>query len=350
MIKIAHVYYGLNKGGIERLIIDLSRHQAAKGQKIDIICLNKLSLDNLVNEKAENVRLICLNRKIGQKSPIFILKLFYILLKERYNIVHVHSAQIAKLIAFVCVRAKLIVHVHAINHICFGKFPKCRCVIGVSNTVSRTIRRQYKLDNVITVLNGVDNKDIVASGLEEKNRSLVSVGTLQDDVKQQSWLINELAPFLKEENVKLYFIGNGPDYHKLKTLVAELGLIEHVFFLGSQSYSWIKANLKNYDAFVHSSNSEGFNLSAIEAGVAGLALFLSDIDVHREITRNGKYGTLYNARCSGDLRQKINVLYQSDNFNEQTFVESIKYYRSNFSSQKFLKNIDEIYSEILIKE
>ena len=203
------------------------------------------------------------------------------------------------------------------------------------------------MDNVITVLNGVDNKDILASGLEDKSRSVVSVGTLQDNVKQQSWLINELAPFLIEENVKLYFIGNGPDYHKLKTLVAELGLIEHVFFLGSQPYSWIKANLKNYDAFVHSSNSEGFNLSAIEAGVAGLALFLSDIDVHREITHNGKYGTLFNPSCNGDLRQKISLLYQSDNVNEQTSAESVKHYRSRFSSQKFLKNIDKIYSEII---
>lgn len=347
MNKIAHVYYGLNRGGIERLIIDISKHQVFNGQKIDIICLNELSQDNLVSEKPDEVRLICLNRKVGHRSPLFILKLFYILSKERYDIVHVHSAQIAKLLAFFYVRSQLIVHVHAVNHICSGSFPRCRVVIGVSDTVTRTIRRKYNLVNVTTVRNGIDNKDIQKRVSDKKSRSVVSVGTLQDDKKQQSWLISELAPFLIEENVKLFFVGDGPDCWKLKRLVAELKLDEHVFFLGSQTYTWIKANLKNYDAFVHSSISEGFNLSAIEAGSAGIALFLSNIEVHREITLNGKYGTLFNHTIKCDLRQKIKLFYQSDKFNDSNSSKWCKYYRSRFTAQEFLKKIDKIYFEII---
>lgn len=347
--KIAHIYYGLNIGGIEQLIIDLISNQINHYEVVDVICINTISLDNLSRSIPESVNLIMLNRVVGSKSISPYAKLFGLLILNNYDILHVHSAQIAKLPVFAFFRSRLVVHVHALNHICSGDFPECAKILAVSNTVKHHIQRHYGEREIITVYNGVNFDAIRKRTHDAKTRQLICVGALVDDVKRQRSLIDELSEIIIKEDLRLHFVGGGPDLGMLQDLVEDLGLTDYIYFLGNKPRVWIMQNLCNFDAFLHGSISEGFNLSAVEAAAAGLPLFLSDIPAHREISDNTTFVCLYDHARKGSLTKYLSDFYKDDMCNVDHDRTSSHEYESKFGIENFYKNIDELYREILIK-
>jgi glycosyltransferase involved in cell wall biosynthesis len=69
----------------------------------------------------------------------------------------------------------------------------------------------------------------------------------------------------KAENIRLWIIGDGPLRESLESLVAELGLIERVMFLGTLHDNDIPNFMRAADVFVLSSAWEGFGLVVAEA-------------------------------------------------------------------------------------
>lgn len=71
-------------------------------------------------------------------------------------------------------------------------------------------------------------------------------------------------------HVKFLVLGDGPDEHALKALVAKLGLGERVVFKGYVSHQELPGYLHASDIFIRASRSEGFGASFVEAMAAGL--------------------------------------------------------------------------------
>lgn len=81
-----------------------------------------------------------------------------------------------------------------------------------------------------------------------------------------------LAEVLRnKKNIKLFFIGGG-EY--LEPLRIKYNNNDNIHFLGELKGF---CNYRDYDAFILTSDSEGLPMSAIEAGVVGLPLLLSDV-------------------------------------------------------------------------
>ncbi|MCR5226391.1 MAG: glycosyltransferase [Eubacterium sp.] len=94
-------------------------------------------------------------------------------------------------------------------------------------------------------------------------------------IKNQSFLI-ELLSVVKNRNnnTKLWLIGEGPDKDKLEVLAKELNVDEDVIFLGQKSdvFRYMQA----MNVFVFPSISEGLGIVAIEAQAAGLPVIISN--------------------------------------------------------------------------
>ncbi len=75
---------------------------------------------------------------------------------------------------------------------------------------------------------------------------------------------------LVPDHVHLLIIGVGPEEHRLKKMVEELGIADRVHFLGFIEQAEIPKYLKASDIFVRPSRSEGMGSSFIEAMAAGL--------------------------------------------------------------------------------
>ena len=103
--------------------------------------------------------------------------------------------------------------------------------------------------------------------------------------KNQSFLVDVLAGLLpKRPDVMLAFVGDGPDRTAVQQHVEELGIADHVLFLGQRSD--VNRLYQAFDVFCLPSLYEGLCVVGIEAQRAGLPCLFSDT-ITREVDVTG---------------------------------------------------------------
>lgn len=127
-----------------------------------------------------------------------------------------------------------------------------------------------------------------------KHPYICTVVRIDEAQKDITSLLKALA-FLnnsKQLNVKLYIIGDGPDFNNIEKLIEQLGLTHYVSMLGKKTnpYLWIMNSI----LFVLSSKMEGLPTVIIEAMILGKFVISSDCKTGPyEITLGGKCGDLF---------------------------------------------------------
>ncbi len=91
-------------------------------------------------------------------------------------------------------------------------------------------------------------------------------------------------------NAKLCLIGEGDHSPGIEALSAELGIHEHVLFLGARKD--IAGLLPAADVFMLSSVSEGVSVTLLEAMATGLPIAATDVGGNSEVVDHGKTGLL----------------------------------------------------------
>ena len=134
LLKIAHIFYSLEIGGVETLLVNIANWQISKGFNVTIILINDLYDIDLIKALDENIDVINLKRRLKSKNPFTIIKLNYFLFINRYDILHIHSAGIGNIILSF-LKAKKVLHVHSTTFITNTRIPKFNKCIAISNSV-----------------------------------------------------------------------------------------------------------------------------------------------------------------------------------------------------------------------
>ena len=92
----------------------------------------------------------------------------------------------------------------------------------------------------------------------------------------------------EHSKVGLIIIGAGPEEEHLKYVVQNLGLEQHVVFEGWQED--LSSYLQSANAFLLTSNYEGYGMVVIEALIAGCPVVMTDVGCAGEVVRNGENG------------------------------------------------------------
>lgn len=233
-----------------------------------------------------------------------------LLMSEKYDYVHIHSDVSYKMIA-VGLAAKhsglkqIILHSHAAG--IDGNYRFLKYIIHkIGNLYLRKIGTKFvacsrlagkwmfpyiPIEEVIIINNGVDlnkfryNEDLrnkVRGELGVSNSFIIGhVGRLCYQ-KNHEFLINIINNVKNNiPNVKLLLIGEGPDENKIKMIVKQQGLSNHVLFYGISDK--VNELLQAMDVFVLPSHFEGLPIVGVEAQAAGLPVIFSD-----KITREAK--------------------------------------------------------------
>ncbi|MDF0284691.1 glycosyltransferase [Staphylococcus pseudintermedius] len=157
---------------------------------------------------------------------------------------------------------------------------------------------------------------------------IVSVGRLSPE-KGFDLLIKavaELAP--KYPQLKLYILGDGPLKGTLKSLVEQLGIQNHVYFLGQRRNPFFI--VKRADVFALTSHYEGQSMVILEALTVGTNVLASDIIANRYVLEDEKYGMLVEKNevdIAKGLEQFINgtnkdyAKFDAVAYNEKTIQE-----------------------------
>ncbi len=156
-------------------------------------------------------------------------------------------------------------------------------------------------------------------------------------------IFNEI---LKKISSKLLLVGDGPERSQCELLSRELGIHEHVRFLGKQTD--IIHILAAADLFLMPSQSESFGLSALEAMACEVPVVSSSVGGLPELQVHGQTG--YIAEI-GDIdrmaRYAIELL--SNPSKHRLFAKAARERALEFEASKIVAQYERYYEKILAR-
>lgn len=313
-MKIVHINWSLNTGGIETMLVNIANEQIASGHKVYVIILNDVINPTIASSLDVTGHLICFNRKAGSRNLLPILRMNLYLLRLNPDVIHIHDRYLIRTL-FPVFRRKSCLTVHdTIRDSCdclyFDKFRK---IFSISNSVKESLYKKTHIDSEV-VLNGIKVYSI--QNIKSKNSEhfeIVQVGRLLHTKKGQDILLKALDILVKKgySNLRLTFIGDGPSRKYIENLCKSLQLNDYVTFLGDQSQKYIYENLCNYNLFVQPSIYEGFGLTVVEAIAAKVPVLVSANEGPLEIIDNGKYGYMFENGNISDCATQIEYIVKN---------------------------------------
>lgn len=353
-VGVIQIIDSLNLGGAETLAVNLSNTLAEKGFQSHLCCTRKEGrLKASIHKK---VNYLFLNRS-GSLGISGILKLKKYIEAHEIEILHAHSTSIvmATIIRILLrKKVKLIWHIHSGAYIHLKGF-KLRVydlcskymhsIVSVNKSLLSwsarfPVKNRYVLNNFPsfmnhekeTFLNGELGKRIVClAGLREEKDHLTlfrALNLIKDDI----------------ENWTLHIVGN--EYHNdysisLYDYVIDNGLEEQVFFYGGVID--IKHVLEQSEIGVLSSKSEGFPISALEYGLAKLAVLATEAGQLREIIEDER--VICKREDPEEYAKKLKNLINNANLRNEIAVNFYQRVVSNYSKESFIEKLQKIYQK-----
>lgn len=275
-MKILHLWWHLQNGGISNMLTDIVNEQS-KTQDVSVCFLNYDIDKQLLNRIKNNVQVIILKRRPRSINPIPIIKLNWLIWKNRYDIIHYHGNLNKYVIIKNCPW-----YFTAHNQLWGNKDLHMFNEIGaISKSVYDSLINGGK-KNVVLINNGINTTQIKQKQKWFKNMSvfrIVQVSRLTVWFKGQDLLIKAAAQLVRE-NIKDFhidLIGEGEDYQLLNNMISEMKMEQYVTLLGNQTREYIYNQLANYDLYIQASRNDGFALSVAEAMVAKVPVLVSNI-------------------------------------------------------------------------
>ena len=345
-MKIVHIIYMLNTGGIQTMLVDIVNEQS-KTEDVSVIIVNNIIEESIIKSISNSVKVYKINRKPGSRFPFKVIKLNLLLLKLNPDIIHCHNSTLINLLRFVFCR-RIYLTVHDIGY-SDSNFSKYKSLFAISESVQNDVlsKGNYKTK---LVYNGIDTSLIKTKNDYKKKEyfKLIQISRLEHNKKGQHILIQALEG-LKHNDPNCFFIldiiGDGESYEYLKNMVETKGLSNNITFLGDKPRSFIYENLKNYDLLVQPSLFEGFGLTITEAMSAIVPVLVSDIDGPMEIIKNGKYGEFFKSSDSIDCSKKIQYIMNNYDVSIEKAINAKEYCDTNFSIKQTAKRYIDFYNE-----
>jgi glycosyltransferase involved in cell wall biosynthesis len=164
-------------------------------------------------------------------------------------------------------------------------------VVGVSEDATRICRgqdlpRAWKMQ---CIWNGIDLNRFRFSGPADEP-SAISVGRLSPE-KDYATLLRAVPRVVEQvPGFRLKLVGDGSERPALEALAGELGIEDHVQFLGEQKD--VPDLLRTAGFFIASSKTEGISLTLLEAMAVGLPIVTTHVGGNPEVVVEGETGRL----------------------------------------------------------
>lgn len=369
-------------GGLSRHVYDLSIHLAKIGVKVSIITCE--APNTPFEEHFENLSIYRVPEKIIDSSNFIywiyllnlsmITKAYLINQKEPFDIIHSHD-WLTTFSAFTLkhsLKKPLISTIHAteygrnqgiytdeqrfIHNIEWWTTYESWRVIVCSNHMKDELKNLFALpdDKLVILPNGINPNnlkttlnlsEIRKNYANENERIILFIGRLYSQ-KGAEYLLRSIPMVLdKVTNIKVIFVGTGPQLGDLIQEANHLGLNNKVIFTGFIDDNLRNALLHVADLLVFPSIYEPFGIVALEAMALGKPVIASRVGGFSEIIEDGKDGLLFEPKNIFDLANKIVYVLTA----EETHLEFIKNNALKKIKEKYLwdKIAKETYNEYL---
>lgn len=365
MTNILYMIETSGPGGAEQMLISMI--EALNKEKYKpYVCLLK---DGWLNQQLidRNITTIILPQH-GTLDIKWILKCIKYIKDTKINLMHAHefamntyAAIISRLIGTPCVTT-----VHGKNY-CWEKWhrrllyrfvSRSTQMIAVSSDIKNFLIKTVGVPtrNIHTILNGINIEKY--SHDNDKPLKLSDNGNLIDTypvigcvgnlypVKGHIYFIRAAALILKDyPNAAFVIAGRGQLLDELKNEAHNLGIEEHIHFLGFRED--IPSLLQSFDIFVLPSLSEGLPLSILEAMAAKTPVISTNVGGIPEVIKEEETGLLVDPKDPEALSQKLHILLSNNQLKQDLITNAFNKVTKLYSTNRMIYSYTKIYENLL---
>lgn len=349
--KISFLLPNLKAGGAEKVAILLANEFVVQGYQVNIVLLKATGdllpfLDtriNIVNLNAERIRQ-------GFKPLLKYLKLerpdALVALMWPLTIMATSAFRIARLPGTIVVSdhttfSKSPLMTSQLKRLFFKLsvpivYPLAYARLAVSEGVAHDLAKFGLISkNSITIIHNpinlkpqlFDSQQQLKAWKNFQGKKIVAVGSLKW-AKNYPLLLEAFSVLLLKQKAKLIIVGQGELYPKLKLQAHQLGIEQHVDFIGFSNTP--QAWMASADLLVLSSHYEGLPSVLIESLAVGTPVVSTNCKSGpKEILEDGKYGKLVPVN---DINALAKAMY--DSLHEEHDIEALKNRAQDFSIEK----------------
>src|SRR3989344_71435 len=173
------------------------------------------------------------------------------------------------------------------------------------STLNKLVKNNIPRKKISQIYCGVDQNEFSSTVAKNRQFTIICISRLVS-YKSIDHLIKAFSQVSKKNrDVHLILIGSGPDENKLKQLCHNLKISNKVNFLKNLKRADLIKQIRSAHLFCLPSSVEGFGIATIEAAAAGLPYVVSDIEIFKEVTKNGQGGLLFKLGDIEDLSKKL---------------------------------------------
>lgn len=283
------------------------------------------------------------SRIVAKKLNIPVVHTYHTLYEDYiYYVTHGHFNNLGKKLA-----------IKITKHACL----KCDELIVPSLKIKELFKTKYQINRKINVIpTGVDIDKFNTSNklkikelkkkykIKDNDFIIGSVGRIAKE-KSFDLLIKAYKDlYLKDNNIKLLIVGDGPEKENLEALTKELNLEKNVIFTGLIDYNLIPTYYSLFNIMATFSTSETQGLTLIEALASSTPVLCINDQSFKSVITNNYNGYLFpntndfknyviNLKSNSELQKKL----------ERNAKESVY----KFSKEEFAKNILKVYKQAL---
>lgn len=226
-------------------------------------------------------------------------------------------------------------------------YSKYNQIVGVSNTVTDSVKKRYGLNNnVITLYNPIENFDIIQKSNESitlpPKAQAIRMVTVGRFVPQKAYdrllrVVNRL--YENGYPIELWILGDGEQRPMLEEYIHTHSLNEIVTLWGFQKNPY--PYLKHSDIFVCSSISEGYSTAVTEALILELPVITTACSGMDELLLNGECGLITENSENGLYEGIKHIL---DNTNLLAYKQNILKHQKRFLLSNQMAQIENLFN------
>ena len=313
-MNITHFVESLDRGGLERMVLELVKYQHRQGHRCQVVCLySPGSLAHELDELGIAVKVCGKQRGLDMKA---LARARRMVSAHATEVLHTHNA---------------VAHYQAVLATCglpMQRVINTRHGMGVNR---RSRRREWlyrralmRTDTVATVCEAA-RSDAVRRGIIPSSKACVVPNGIRVDafdtaspsthgrvarllnlpehtriigtVGRLNWTKDQLSLIRafkhvheQQPDTALVLIGDGELRAALQQSAIDEGVADSVHFFGDRND--VREWLQGMDLFVLSSLSEGYSMALLEASAVALPIVATDVGGNGEIVRDGITGSL----------------------------------------------------------
>jgi len=309
------------------------------------------------------------------KDVVTLIQMYRLFRKERFDIVHTHTAKagaLGRLAAWIC-KVPAIVHTPH-GHTFYGYFNPVlnRALITVEKLLARITGRiialtelekndflRYKVgtpEKIAVIYQGLELEVFFTAGAD-KARIRKELGIAPDDfvvgmigrlepIKGIHYLIQGAREILKESGkVKFIVCGEGSLRQNLTRDCFERGLADKFIFTGWRENT--REILSLFDVLVLPSLNEAVGMVLIEAQACGIPVVATRVGGIPEVVKDNQSGILVEARDSLSLAKAIRRLVKDASLRQTMGAWGREWVKGKFSAKEMADKTTQLYTGLL---